>query len=61
MLISFDKGLHEVRLGRVEQVNERVRLFRLDLVAGPIKASQANSCRFFIMSFFNSQRRIQML
>ncbi|KAL7922095.1 hypothetical protein ACQKWADRAFT_293434 [Trichoderma austrokoningii] len=32
-----DAGLHEVRLGRVEQVNERVRLFRLDLVSGPIK------------------------
>ncbi|PTB36044.1 hypothetical protein M441DRAFT_152244 [Trichoderma asperellum CBS 433.97] len=32
-----DKDLHEVRLGRVEQVNERVRLFRLDLVSGPIK------------------------
>ncbi|KAM0453220.1 hypothetical protein ACHAPV_009014 [Trichoderma viride] len=32
-----DADLHEVRLGRVEQVNERVRLFRLDLVSGPIK------------------------
>ncbi|OPB45057.1 hypothetical protein A0O28_0091950 [Trichoderma guizhouense] len=32
-----DAGLHEVRLSRIDQVNERVRLFRLDLVAGPIK------------------------
>lgn len=32
-----DADLHEVRLGRIEQVNERVRLFRLDLVSGPIK------------------------
>lgn len=31
------QDLHEVRLGRVEQVNERVRLFRLELVSGPIK------------------------
>lgn len=45
----FYKDLHEVRLGRVEQVNERVRLFRLDLVSGPIKVSQANSCHFLII------------
>ncbi|KAL6809939.1 hypothetical protein J3E69DRAFT_350600 [Trichoderma sp. SZMC 28015] len=32
-----DANLHEVRLSRIDQVNERVRLFRLDLVAGPIK------------------------
>ncbi|KKO99244.1 AP-1 complex subunit gamma-1 [Trichoderma harzianum] len=32
-----DQDLHEVRLSRIDQVNERVRLFRLDLVAGPIK------------------------
>ncbi|PNP51464.1 hypothetical protein THARTR1_07904 [Trichoderma harzianum] len=32
-----DADLHEVRLSRIDQVNERVRLFRLDLVAGPIK------------------------
>ncbi|KAL7907973.1 hypothetical protein GGI35DRAFT_455288 [Trichoderma velutinum] len=32
-----DVGLHEVRLSRIDQVNERVRLFRLNLVAGPIK------------------------
>ncbi|KAL7794999.1 hypothetical protein V8C37DRAFT_375193 [Trichoderma ceciliae] len=32
-----DEELYEVRLGRVEQVNERVRLFRLELVSGPVK------------------------
>ncbi|KAK4065328.1 hypothetical protein Trihar35433_7448 [Trichoderma harzianum] len=32
-----DADLHEVRLGRIDQVNEKVRLYRLDLVAGPIK------------------------
>ncbi|PTB51056.1 hypothetical protein M431DRAFT_93578 [Trichoderma harzianum CBS 226.95] len=32
-----DADLHEVRLSRIDQFNERVRLFRLDLVAGPIK------------------------
>ncbi|KAL7942996.1 hypothetical protein V8C42DRAFT_331041 [Trichoderma barbatum] len=32
-----DAGLYEARLGRIDQVNERVRLFRLDLVSGPIK------------------------
>ncbi|KAL7930570.1 hypothetical protein V8C35DRAFT_155032 [Trichoderma chlorosporum] len=32
-----DADLYEVRLSRIDQVNERVRLFRLDLVSGPIK------------------------
>ncbi|KAL7813477.1 hypothetical protein V8C26DRAFT_162011 [Trichoderma gracile] len=29
--------LHEVQLERIEQVNERVRLFRLRLLSGPVK------------------------
>ncbi|KAL6862356.1 hypothetical protein J3F83DRAFT_746044 [Trichoderma novae-zelandiae] len=32
-----EADLHEVRLERVEQVNERVRLFRLKLLSGPVK------------------------
>ncbi|PTB63559.1 hypothetical protein BBK36DRAFT_1126603 [Trichoderma citrinoviride] len=32
-----DADLHEVRLERIEQVNERVRLFRLSLLSGPVK------------------------
>ncbi|KAL7806102.1 hypothetical protein V8C44DRAFT_351847 [Trichoderma aethiopicum] len=31
-----DAVLHEVRLERIEQVNERVRLFRLRLLSGPV-------------------------
>ena len=31
------KGFHDVRLSRVDQVNDRVRLLRLDLVNGPVK------------------------
>ncbi|KAH0493672.1 hypothetical protein TgHK011_000329 [Trichoderma gracile] len=32
-----DADLHEVQLERIEQVNERVRLFRLRLLSGPVK------------------------
>ncbi|POR33431.1 AP-1 complex subunit gamma-1 [Tolypocladium paradoxum] len=32
-----DSDLYEVRLSRVEQVNERIRLFRLELQHGPVK------------------------
>ncbi|PTB72548.1 hypothetical protein M440DRAFT_1341949 [Trichoderma longibrachiatum ATCC 18648] len=33
-----DAVLHEVRLERIEQVNERVRLFRLRLLSGPVNS-----------------------
>ncbi|PWI70951.1 hypothetical protein PCL_12319 [Purpureocillium lilacinum] len=32
-----DRRLHEVRLSRVDQVNERIRQFRLELQSGPAK------------------------
>ncbi|KAH6603338.1 hypothetical protein Trco_008113 [Trichoderma cornu-damae] len=35
-----DKDLHEVRLEQIEQVNERVRLFRLELLSGPFLPGQ---------------------
>ncbi|KAF4969464.1 hypothetical protein FSARC_3322 [Fusarium sarcochroum] len=34
-----DESLLDVRLGRIDQVNERIRLFRLQLESGPVKFS----------------------
>ncbi|KAF4462026.1 Oxidoreductase NAD-binding domain-containing 1 [Fusarium albosuccineum] len=34
-----DEGLPTVKLGRIDQVNERIRLFRLMLESGPVKFS----------------------
>ncbi|KAF4982005.1 hypothetical protein FZEAL_2255, partial [Fusarium zealandicum] len=34
-----DQGLHVVRLDRIDQVNERIRLFRLTLESGPVEFS----------------------